>query len=80
MPLSSSADITGLTSSCVSTRSPIITSLASAPFVNATQPPKPNGVGVFTPATVTLRSLRGTFTFSTLALKSPCRPSVLNTC
>ncbi len=26
---------------------------AASPFVSATQPPKPNGVGVFTPATVT---------------------------
>src|SRR6516162_8055336 len=46
----------------------------------ATQPPKPKGVGVETPATVTLTSLRGMFTFSTLSLKSPCFPSVESTC
>jgi hypothetical protein len=38
-PLSSSADITGLTSSCVSTRSPIMTSIPPVPLVIATQPP-----------------------------------------
>jgi hypothetical protein len=38
------------------------------PFVIATQPPTPNGVGVLTFATVTVRSLRGMFTLSTLSL------------
>src|SRR5260370_625304 len=61
-------DMTGLTSCCKSTRSPIITSLPSSPFVNATQPPKPKGVGVATPEMTTCKSLRGTFTFRTFAL------------
>src|SRR5215217_3672286 len=78
-PLSSSADMTGLTSSCVSTRSPMRTSMP-VPLVIATQPPKPNGVGVLTLATVTARSLRGMFTLRTFALKSPVLPSVVSTC
>jgi hypothetical protein len=44
------------------------TSIPPVPFVIATHQPNPNGVGVLTFATVTPRSLRGTFTFSTLAL------------
>jgi len=36
-----------------------------SPFVIATQPPKPNDVGVTTPAIVILTSLRGTLTFRT---------------
>jgi len=39
-------------------------------FVNATQPPKPNGVGVATPATVIFRSLRRMLTLRTPSLKS----------
>jgi hypothetical protein len=33
----------------------------------ATQPPKPNAVGVFTPATVTFRSFLGMLIFRTFA-------------
>ena len=72
--------MTGLTSSCSSTRSPIITSMPPVPFVIAIQPPKPNGVGVLTSATVTVTSFRGMLTFRTLSLKSPCRPSAVSTC
>ena len=46
------ADITGLASSCVCTRSPIITSMPPVPLVIATHPPYPNGVGVLTFATL----------------------------
>ena len=49
------------------------------PFVRAIQPPKPNGVGVATPATVTLMSLRGMLTFSTPSLKSPVRARTSST-
>src|SRR4030095_2106795 len=49
------------------------------PFVKATQPPKPNGVGVAMPSITTFRSLRGILTFKTPSLKSPCRPRVVNT-
>src|SRR5215471_5662619 len=73
MPLSKRADITGLTSSWSNTKSPIITSLPSVVFVNATHPPNPKGVGVDIPCTVILRSLRGILTFSTPSLKSPLR-------
>ena len=45
-----------------------MTSVPPVPFVIATQPPKPNGVGVFTFATVTLRSFLGMLTLSTFAL------------
>src|SRR5436190_3791067 len=78
-PLLSSADITGLTSSCNNTRSPIMTSISLLPLVMAIQPPNPNGVGVFTFLTVTFRSFRGMLTFSTLSLKSPWLPSVVRT-
>src|SRR6266849_5701306 len=47
--------MTGLTSSLVSTRSPIITSKPPVPFVIAIQPPNPNGVGVFTLAAESLK-------------------------
>ena len=70
--------MTGLTSSSVRTRSPIITSAPPVPFVSATQPPKPNGVGAGRCAMVTFRSSRGIFTFSTPSLKSPLRPSVVS--
>ena len=72
--------MTGLTSSCVRTRSPIITSMPPVPLVIATQPPKPNGVGVLTFATVIDRSFLGMLTFRTLSLKSPVFPSVSSTC
>src|SRR6185369_15161168 len=49
------------------------------PLVIASQPPKPNGVGVGLPSIVTLRSLRGMLTFRTLSLKSPCLPRDLST-
>ena len=49
------------------------------PLVSAIQPPNPNGVGVGTPATVTLRSLRGMLTFRTPSLKSPWRASASST-
>src|SRR5438552_495295 len=65
MPCSRRADMTGLTSSCVRTRSPMRTSAPVSPLVMATQPPKPKGVGVDCPAMVTLRSLRGTFFLET---------------
>src|ERR1051326_8550992 len=42
-------------------------------FTKTTQPPNPRGVGVATPCTVILRSLRGILTFSTPSLKSPLR-------
>lgn len=45
-----------------------MTSMPPAPFVIATQPPKPNGVGVFTPAPVTLTSFPGMLTLGTFAL------------
>ena len=45
-----------------------MTSIPPVPLVIATQPPNPNGVGVFTLATVTVTSLRGMLTLRTLAL------------
>src|SRR5712671_1949908 len=56
-----------------------MTSIPPVPFVIATHPPNPNGVGVFTSATVTDRSFRGIFTLSTASLKSPVFPSVVRT-
>ncbi len=73
MPLSKSEDMTGFTSSWTNTKSPIIISGPSVPFVKATHPPKPKGVGVDTPWIVIFRSLRGMLTLSTPALKSPLR-------
>ena len=70
--------MTGLTSSCSRTRSPIITSMP-VPLVNAIHPPNPNGVGVATFATVTVTSFRGMLTFSTLSLKSPDLPRNVRT-
>ena len=71
--------MTGFTSSCVRTRSPIRTSEPPAPFVRAIQPPKPNGVGAARPAMVTRRSVRGMFTFKTPSLKSPFLPRAVRT-
>lgn len=45
-------------------------SIPPVPIVIATHPPNPKGVGVLTFAPVTLRSLRGMFTSSTLRLSS----------
>src|SRR6266571_3006227 len=78
MPCSSKADMTGLTSSCKRTRSPMRTSSPPSPLVMATQPPKPNGVGAEFPAKLTCRSFRGTLTLRTFALKSPVRPKNLS--
>jgi len=56
------------------------TSCPPSPFDMATHPPNPNGVGVATPATVTLTSLRGMFTLRTPSLTSPFLPSADSTC
>ena len=45
-----------------------MTSMPPLPFVMAIHPPKPNGVGVLMPFTVTATSLRGMLTLSTFAL------------
>src|SRR5882724_8026948 len=52
---------------------------AVCPFVKATHPPKPKGVGVDTPWIVIFRSLRGMLTLSTPALKSPLRSKDFST-
>jgi hypothetical protein len=71
--------MTGFTSSCVSTRSPMRTSEPAAPLVSAIQPPNPNGVGEGRPAMVTRKSPRGMFTLRTPSLKSPFLPSAVRT-
>ncbi len=65
------AEITGLTSSSVRTRSPIMTSISCVPLVNATHPPKPNGVGACRWRIVTVRSFLGMLILRTPSLKSP---------